>query len=47
MDFKNHPGLIFVVATFLPLASFAFLLLINGIRSALRRSSEKTLGGKV
>lgn len=47
MSFEKHPGLIFVVATFLPLVSFAFLLIINGIRSAFRNSDEKSLGGSV
>ena len=47
MSFEKHPGLIFVVATLLPLASFVFLLIINGIRSALRNADEKSFGGTV
>ncbi|MCS7045131.1 MAG: NADH-quinone oxidoreductase subunit L [Gemmataceae bacterium] len=35
-DFGQHPGLIFVVATLLPLASFALLLLAGAARAYLR-----------
>ena len=44
MDFANHPGQLFVVATLLPLASFLFLLVCFAIRSALRSSKEGTAG---
>lgn len=43
----DKPGAIFVVATFLPLASFVFLLIAGALRSGLRRSQEDTLGRKV
>jgi NADH-quinone oxidoreductase subunit L len=38
MDFKleNNPGLLYVAATLLPLASFLILLLIGGLRNAFR-----------
>src|SRR5437763_14064881 len=44
LDIANNPGRLFVVATLLPLASFLFLLLCFGIRSALRSSKEGTAG---
>jgi len=33
---EHHPGLLFVVATLLPLASFVLLLLAGGLRAAVR-----------
>src|SRR6266487_535690 len=41
MFFAEHPGLIFVVATLLPLASFLLLLLVGALRSGLRGHREK------
>ena len=35
-DFGNHPGLFFVWATLLPLASFVLLLVASGVRAYLR-----------
>lgn len=35
-DFREHPGLFFVVATLLPLASFVLLLIGGGLRRFLR-----------
>ena len=37
-NFTDHPGHVFVVATFIPLASFVLILLFNGVRSWLRKS---------
>src|SRR5262249_12813514 len=39
-EFHKYPGLYFVWATFLPLASFAFLLLASPVRSFTRRYHE-------
>ncbi len=36
IDLDRHPGLWFVLATLLPLASFVFLLILGGIRHVLR-----------
>src|SRR6476620_2147227 len=47
MDFANHPGQLFVVATLLPLASFLFLLVCFAIRSALRSAKEGTSGATI
>ncbi len=47
MDFVNHPGQLFVVATLLPLASFVLLILCFAIRSALRSAKEGTTGAGV
>src|SRR3954462_2218146 len=44
MDFAGKPGLIFVVATLLPLASFVLILLAFAVRTALRSSPEGSLG---
>src|SRR5438128_11285858 len=41
--FNDHPGLLYVVATLLPLAAFTVLLLGGAVRSWLR--SQKTPGG--
>jgi NADH-quinone oxidoreductase subunit L len=35
-DFQEHPGLLYVVATLLPLASFVLLLLVGGVRALVR-----------
>src|SRR5262245_55092926 len=35
-DFTEHPGLLFVLATLLPLVSFVVLLLAGALRTALR-----------
>src|SRR5947207_1108188 len=35
-EFREHPGLIYVVATLVPLASFVLLLLVGSLRAALR-----------
>ena len=34
--FNDHPGLLFVCATMLPLAAFTLLLLVGGVRNLLR-----------
>jgi NADH-quinone oxidoreductase subunit L len=47
MDFASNPGLIFVVATLLPLASFVFILLANALRAALRPSPEGSVGAQL
>jgi NADH-quinone oxidoreductase subunit L len=44
-DFARHPGLFFVWATVLPLASFVFLLLASAVRAYVRRYREQ--GGEV
>lgn len=38
--FYEHPGLLYVVATLLPLAAFVFLLLAGGLRNFLRPQRE-------
>jgi NADH-quinone oxidoreductase subunit L len=45
VDFGGRPGLFFVWATILPLASFVFLLLASGVRAYVRRFQEA--GGDV
>ncbi len=45
--FGEHPGLIYVVATLLPLASFVVLLLAGGLRNALRSRKPGGLGDKL
>src|SRR5690242_2488897 len=40
-DFHDHPGLYFVWATLLPLASFVFLLLASAVRAYVRRYQER------
>ena len=37
--FADEPGLIYVVATLVPLASFVFLLLAGGLKNLGRRST--------
>ncbi|MCX7701740.1 MAG: NADH-quinone oxidoreductase subunit L [Gemmataceae bacterium] len=44
MDFVEHPGRLYVVATLLPLASFFLLLLLGAIRNAARPYRESGLG---
>src|SRR6478752_6115475 len=44
-DFGEHPGLFFVWATILPLASFVLLLVASGVRAFVRRYLES--GGEV
>ena len=44
---EHHPGLLFVVATLLPLASFVLLLLIGGLRNAVRKAPEGSVGAKL
>src|SRR5437868_753766 len=41
---EHHPGLLFVIATLLPLASFVLLLLVGGLRNAVRRAPEGSFG---
>jgi NADH-quinone oxidoreductase subunit L len=43
--FLDHPGFIYVVATLLPLVSFFLLLLVGGLRWALRPARESSVGG--
>jgi NADH-quinone oxidoreductase subunit L len=43
----NHPGLLYVAATLLPLASFVLLLLAGALRAAVRPARESGLGGAV
>ena len=45
--FLDHPGLIYVVATLLPLASFFLLLLAGGLRWALRPARETRIGARL
>src|SRR5215472_16664750 len=47
MDFAGKPGLLFVIATLLPLASFVLVLVYFGVRAALRSSPEGTLGASL
>ena len=41
--FDNHPGLLFVVATLLPVVSVLILLVVGGVRNFLRHA--RTLDG--
>src|SRR5437588_11488926 len=41
LDFEANPGLLYVVATLLPLASFVVLLLTAMVRNALRGQREE------
>jgi len=46
LPLDKHPGLIYVVATLLPLASFVILLIAGGVRQYLRpRKQESSLAG--
>ena len=38
MNFAEKPGLLFVAATLAPLASFVVLLILGGLRFAVRRT---------
>jgi NADH-quinone oxidoreductase subunit L len=44
MSFAEHPGLIYVVITLLPLASFLVLFLAGGIRQYLRTYRQSSFG---
>jgi NADH-quinone oxidoreductase subunit L len=44
---EHHPGLLFVIAALLPLASFVFLLLLGGLRNFVRRSPQGSFGEKL
>ena len=46
-DFGEHPGLFFVWATILPLASFVLLLVASGIRAYIRPYLEARSGEAV
>src|SRR5262245_58354658 len=41
---EHHPGLLYVVATLLPLASFVLLLLVGGLRNFVRKAPEGSVG---
>jgi NADH-quinone oxidoreductase subunit L len=48
MEFiSGKPGMLYVVATLLPLASFVLLLLLGGIRNAARPYKQAGLGQKI
>src|SRR5262245_59568975 len=48
MEFlEHHPGLLFVIATLLPLASFVVLLIIGAKRTYFRRSPEGSFGHRI
>src|SRR5437868_631377 len=44
LDFASKPGLLFVIATLLPLASFVLILVAFAVRTALRSSPEGSMG---
>src|SRR5947209_1380387 len=44
---EQQPGLLFVVATLLPLASFVLLLLGGAIRCYVRKSPEESAGATI
>ena len=44
LDFGAHPGLLYVVATLLPLASFALILLWRGLRLTVKPYRDSGLG---
>src|SRR5262249_29168267 len=44
---KHHPGILYIVATLLPLVSFLILLLKGAVRNSLRASSEAGIGGAI
>jgi NADH-quinone oxidoreductase subunit L len=46
-DFREHPGLIYVLATLLPLAAFLGILLAGALRTALRPRQAGGGGGPV
>src|SRR5579859_115358 len=41
---EKHPGMLYVIATLLPMAAFVFLLLFGGVRN-LARAYRKTAAG--
>src|SRR5580700_11327322 len=43
----ENPGMLYVVATLLPLASFVLLLLLGGVRNAARPYKQSGLGQKI
>jgi len=43
----ENPGMLYVVATLLPLASFVILLLLGGVRNAARPYKQSGLGQKI
>jgi NADH-quinone oxidoreductase subunit L len=43
-DLRDHPGLLYVAATLLPLLSFVLLLLAGGLRAFLRSSRQSGTG---
>ncbi|HMF13555.1 MAG TPA: proton-conducting transporter membrane subunit, partial [Gemmataceae bacterium] len=45
LDFGAHPGLLYVVATLLPLASFVLILLWRGLRLTVKPHRDSGLGG--
>src|SRR5947207_1113386 len=47
MDFIEHPGRLYVVATLLPLASFVLLLLLGAVRNAARPYRQGGFGQTV
>jgi NADH-quinone oxidoreductase subunit L len=44
-DFQDHPGLLYVIATLLPLASFLLLILAGALRTALQPAPGSGSGG--
>src|SRR5262249_38740361 len=46
-EVRDHPGLLYVVATLLPLASFVILLLVGALRFAVRPQRDTPLGGAI
>src|SRR5579871_2696094 len=43
----ENPGMLYVVATLLPLASFVILLLLGGLRNAARPYKDSGFGRKI
>src|ERR1700722_723846 len=43
----ENPGMLYVVATLLPLASFVILLLLGGVRNAARPYKQSGIGQKI
>jgi len=46
-DLDQHPGLLFVAATLLPLASFVLILLAFAVKTAIRKSPEGSSGAAI
>jgi NADH-quinone oxidoreductase subunit L len=46
-EVRDHPGLLYVVATMLPLASFVILLIAGALRFAVRPQRDTPLGGAI